>query len=171
MAATSLVPYGGGSAMLLQVPPLTPANYTSWAIKVEVILDAKGLWCAVAPTQGAAVDAGKSKTVRATMLGVLTEEMLMQVAMKPIVKEVWDSLKVRFIGTAQVRAARLAMLHGEFNRLRMEDGDELDVYASKVNDMAARYAQLGATLDDAAMVKKLLNTVPDRLYATMAGVE
>ena len=86
----------------------------------------------------------------------------MQVVMKPTTKEVWDSLKTRLTG--RVRAARLATLYDEFDRLRMEDGDELDAYAGKVR--GAR-----ATLDDATMVKKLLDTVPDRLYAAVAGIE
>ena len=102
-----------------------------------------------------------------SLLGALSEEVLLPVSTKPTAKEVWDSLK----GRTRVRAARLGTLRGEFNRLRMEDGDELDTYASKVNGMAVRYAQLGATLDVATMVKKLLNTVPDWLYAAMAGVE
>jgi hypothetical protein len=37
--------------------------------------------------------------------------------------------------------------------------------------MGARYANLGATLDDEAMVKKLLDSVPDRLYPAVAGIE
>ncbi|XBI80528.1 hypothetical protein VPH35_089670 [Triticum aestivum] len=53
----------------------------------------------------------------------------------------------------------------------MEDDDDLDAYASKVNDMAVRYAQLRSTLDEAAMVKKLLDTVPGRLYVMVAGIE
>ena len=166
----AVVPYGGGGgATALQVLPLTPANYTSWAIKVEAIFDAHGLWCAVAPAEGAAVDAGTSKTGRAAMLGALPEDLLMQVGTKTTAKEVWDSLKVRFVGADRVRAARLATLRGEFDRLRMDDGDELDDYAGKVSGMAARYAVLGATLDDSAMVKKLLDTVPDRLYARWPG--
>lgn len=84
----SFVPYGGGGVMLLQVLPLTPANYTSWTIKVEATLDAQGLWCAVAPVEGTTVDAGKSKTAWAAMLGALSEELPMQVAMKPTAKEV-----------------------------------------------------------------------------------
>jgi hypothetical protein len=36
---------------------------------------------------------------------------------------------------------------------------------------AARYAGLGTTLDDASMVKKLLDTVSDRLYPVVAGIE
>ena len=53
----------------------------------------------------------------------------------------------------------------------MEDGDELDAYAGKENGMAAKYVQLGSTLDEAAMVKKLLDAVPDRLYATLPRIE
>ena len=64
-AAMSLVPHGGGGgAMPLQLPPLTTMNYTAWAIKAEAIPAAKGLWSAVAPAEGAAIDARKSKTAR-----------------------------------------------------------------------------------------------------------
>ena len=35
----------------------------------------------------------------------------------------------------------------------------------------SRYASLGSTLSDADMVKKLLDTVPDRLYSAVAGIE
>ena len=42
---------------------------------------------------------------------------------------------------------------------------------SKISGMAAKFSGLGSTLDDAAMVKKLLDTVPDRLYPAVAGIE
>ncbi|KAE8801569.1 retrotransposon protein [Hordeum vulgare] len=70
-----------------------------------------------------------------------------------------------------VKAARLATRRGKFDCLRMDDDNDLDAYASKVYGMAARYAGLGSVLDDAAMVKKLLDTVPDHLYAAVAGIE
>ncbi|KAM3317381.1 hypothetical protein ACQJBY_035184 [Aegilops geniculata] len=53
----------------------------------------------------------------------------------------------------------------------MAEGDTLDGFAGKLGGMAARYAGLGSTLDDSAMVKKLLDSVPDRLYAAVAGIE
>jgi hypothetical protein len=43
--------------------------------------------------------------------------------------------------------------------------------AEKISGMTARYAGLGTTLDDAAMVKKLLDTDPDHLYPAVAGIE
>ncbi|XBH89037.1 hypothetical protein VPH35_081016 [Triticum aestivum] len=164
----AIVPHGaGGSTVSMAMPMLTPDNYTVWAIKAEAILDAQNLWEAVSP----AGDAGKNKTARAVLFGALSEDLLMQVSTKKTTAEVWASLKTRFVGADRVQAARLSTLRGEFDNLRMEEGEALDAYAGKIGGMAARYAGLGSTLGDAAMVKKLLDTVPDRLYAAVAGIE
>nr|XP_051229512.1 uncharacterized protein LOC127347360 [Lolium perenne] len=170
----ALVPHGagvGGSSVTLTCPVLTPTNYTVWAIKVEAILDAQGVWEAVSPADGVAVDAAKNKMARAQLLGALSEDILMSVSTKKTAKEVWDSLKTRFIGVDRVKAARLSTLRGEFDRLYMAEEEQLDDYAGKISGMAARYASLGSTLSDADMVKKLLDTVPDRLYNAVAGIE
>ncbi|XP_073363703.1 uncharacterized protein [Aegilops tauschii subsp. strangulata] len=168
----ALVPYGegaGGSASMA-MPMLTVDNYTVWAIKVQAILDVHTVWEAVAPGD-AAVNARKDKMARALLLGALPEDVLLQVSMKLTAREVWDSLKVRFVGADRVRVARLATLRGEFDRLKMADGDELDVYGGRLAAMAARYANPGETLGDAALVKKLLDTVPDQLFPVVAGIE
>ena len=86
------------------------------------------------------------------MMGALSEEVLVQVVMKPTAKEVWDSLKVRFIGTDRVRAAQLMTLRGDFDRLRMAGGEDMDGYTWK-------------------LVKKLLDIVPNRLYPAFTGIE
>jgi hypothetical protein len=152
-------------------PVLVPVKYTGSTIKVQAILDAQGLWEVVAPANGADVDERRNKMARAQLLQALPEDILMQVSTKPTAKEVWDSLKTRFVNADRVKAARLATLKGEFDKLIMEDTEPLDDYAGKISGMATRYAGLGATLDDASMVKKLLDTVPDRLYPTVAGIE
>jgi len=117
----------------------------------------------VAPAADAEVDAKKNKTARAQLLQALPEDILMQVSTKKTAKEVWESLKTRFVGADRVKTARLAMLKGDFDKLCMVDGDALDDYAGKISGMAAKFAGLGSTLDDAAMVKKLLDTMPDHL--------
>jgi hypothetical protein len=150
---------------------LTPSSYTARAIKMEAILDAQGLWEVVSPSSGAEVDARRGKTARAHLLQALPEDILMQVSCKPTAHEVWEALKTRFVGADRVRTARLAMLKGEFDQLLMADGDALDEHAGKISVMAARFASLGSTLDDAAMVKKLLDIVPDRQYPAVAGIE
>ena len=173
--AMALVPHGGvgGSVVPLSCPMLTGDNYTVWAIKVEANLDAQGLWVAVVPAEDAAVAiiAKKDKPARAYLLGALAEDILLQVSAKKTAAEVWASLKARFVGADRVRAARLSTFRGDFNRLYMANGEVLDIFAGKFSSMAARYANLGVTLDDVMMVKKLLDSVPDRLYAAVAGIE
>ena len=107
----------------------------------------------------AAVNTRKDKTARALLLGTLPGDVLLQVATNLTAREVWDSLKVRFVGADRVRSARLATLRGEFDRLKMADGEALDAYAGRLAGMTARYANLGEKLGDAALVKKLLDTI------------
>jgi hypothetical protein len=168
----AIVPHGGGAggSASMAMPMLTVDNYTVWAIKAQAILDVHTVWEAVA-SGDAAVNARKDKTARTLLLGALPVDVLLQVSTKLTAREVWDSLKVRFVGADRVRAARLATLRGDFDRLKMADGEALDAYAGRLAGMAARYASLGETLGDAALVKKLLDTVPDRLFPVVAGIE
>ena len=154
----------GGSSVSMTYPVLSPVGYTVWAIKVETILDVQGLWKVVSPSGNGVVDAHKNKTARAQLLQALPEDILMQVSTKKTAKEVWESLKTRFVGADRVKTARLATLKGDFDKLCMVDGDALDDYAGKISGMAAKFAGLGSTLDDAAMVKKLLDTVERPLF-------
>ena len=150
---------------------LAPNGYTVWAIKAQAILDAHTLWEAVSPAGDAAVNAKKCKTARAMLPLGLPEDVLLSVATKATAREVWDSLKVRFVGAERMRAARRATLRGELDRLKMDDGESLDAYAGRLAGMAARFAGLGETLGETELVKKLLDTVPDRLFPVVAGIE
>ncbi|XBI98479.1 hypothetical protein VPH35_018711 [Triticum aestivum] len=109
----AIMPHGGGAGSVsMAMPMLTPDNYTVWAIKAQAILDAHTVWEAVAPAGDPAVNAKKCKTARAMILGGLLQDVLLSVAAKLTATEVWDSLKVRFVGADRVRAARLVTLHG-----------------------------------------------------------
>nr|XP_020199955.1 uncharacterized protein LOC109785771 [Aegilops tauschii subsp. strangulata] len=171
----ALVPYacGSGGSVSQPVPVLTGENYTTWAIKVEADLDAAGLREAVVPLEDTAsvMISKKDKPARAYLLRALADNVLLQVAPKKTAAEIWSSLKSRFVGADHVKASRLGTLRSEFELLRMDGGESLDAFVGKISGMAARYAGLGSTLDDASMVKKLLDCVPDRRYAAVAGME
>jgi uncharacterized protein (DUF2235 family) len=102
------------------------------------------------------------------LLQAVSEDILMQVSTKPMMKEVWDSLKTRFVSSDHVKAAHLSTLKGEFDKLCMAEGELLDDYADKISGIVARYASLGSMLDDATMLKKLLNIISDRIYPAVA---
>jgi len=99
-------------------------------------MEDQGVWEVVEPAKGTteaqtAALFGKDKKVRAHLLRCLLDDMLMQVAMKKMGKEVWDYLKSRFVSADRVKEARLQTLKSEFNALRMKDDEGLDHYARK----------------------------------------
>lgn len=59
---------------------------------------------------GIAVNEKKNKTVRAQIFTALSEDILMHVSKKKTAKEVWDSLKTRFVGADCIKEAWLSTL-------------------------------------------------------------
>ncbi|XP_066395870.1 uncharacterized protein [Miscanthus floridulus] len=98
-------------------------------------------------------------------------EVVEPVATKQTRKEVRDSLKARFVGEERVKEARLQILKSEFDGLRVKDDESIDSYAGKLMSMSVRYANLGGSLDDAALLKKMFDTAPECYINVIAGVE
>ena len=60
-----------------QYPQLTTTNYTSWVIRMQAMMEDQGVWEAIKPAAGAAVDKKKGKKVRSHLFQVLLEDLLM----------------------------------------------------------------------------------------------
>jgi hypothetical protein len=105
---------GGGEARQVY-PSLTNMNYTSWCIRVQAIMEDWEEWEVVEPDVEATVPTkaeavkikAKDKKIKANLLQCIPNDILMQVAKKKTGKEVWDSLKARFIGTDRVKDTRM----------------------------------------------------------------
>ncbi|XP_021979979.1 uncharacterized protein LOC110876109 [Helianthus annuus] len=138
---------------------------------MEAIMDAHGLWEAIEPPTDVAVDEKKSKQARAFIFQSIPEEILSQAAKKKTAKEVWDSLKSRYVGAELVEKARLRILKSEFEALQMKDGETVDDYAGKLSGMVSKYNSVGAELDDEELVRKLFDTVPERFINLVASIE
>jgi len=170
----------GGGGGQIAYPVLTASNYVTWSIRVQAIMEDQGVWGVVEPPPSAPgeatapqtpAEAKLDKKARAHLLQCLPDDLLMAVAGKKTGKEVWDTLKARFVGEQGVKEARLQTLKGEFDALQMKDDESVDVYAGKLSGMAVRYGNLGGSLDDTALVKKLFDTVPERFINVVAGIE
>jgi hypothetical protein len=139
-------------------------------------MEDQGVWEVVEPPEGTSTtqtadQSGKDKTARAHLLQCLSDDLLMQVAKKKTGREVWECLKSRFVGADRVRDARLQTLKSEFDALKMKEDEMIDSYAGKLTGMSVRYSNLGGTLDDATLVKKLFDSVPERFIQVVAEIE
>ncbi|XP_076910419.1 uncharacterized protein LOC143568061 [Bidens hawaiensis] len=156
------------SSTSLQCPKLTKTNYNTWVVIMESILDAQGLWEVV---NGEAIDDRKNKMARAIILQALPENMLMQVARTRDAQKIWESLRVRFLGVDRVQQARLRSLMRDFNQLKMGEKEFVEDFAGKITEYASQFDSLGSPMEDHELVKKLLDSVPDRFIAIVATIE
>ncbi|KAD6119425.1 hypothetical protein E3N88_10696 [Mikania micrantha] len=139
----------GAGGTTQSIPKLTGTNYTTWSIVVEAIMDDQGIWEAIQPAAGAAVDERKNKTARSFLFQAVSEEVLLQIAQYRSAKEIWDSLKTRYVGEERVQKARLQTLNREFEMLNMKDEETID----------------------SMLVKKILDAVPGKFFQLVAAIE
>ncbi|GKA19242.1 zinc finger, CCHC-type containing protein [Tanacetum coccineum] len=153
----------------LQCPKLNASNYTTWAIMMETILKAYGLWETLEATE--VTDGKRMNTTKAMILTTLPEDILMQVAQYETAKEVWESIKVRYIGEDRVQKARLQTLRSELETLKMKNNESVSDFAGKLGSIRGKFKSLGSTLKDKTLVRKLLNSVPNKFLPIVASIE
>ncbi|XP_076892656.1 uncharacterized protein LOC143544429 [Bidens hawaiensis] len=161
----------GGTPMSFQCPVLNSTNYTIWAIKIRSIFNVHGIWEAVEPKEGTEVDEKKNNTAIALLYQSIPENMVLQIANFTSAKEIWDALKVRHVGVDRVKEAHLEILESDFESLKMGVDDSLDVYAGKISEIASQASNLGHTMSDKKLVRKLLSSVPEKFIQIVVTIE
>nr|GEU94011.1 UvrD-like helicase, ATP-binding domain, P-loop containing nucleoside triphosphate hydrolase [Tanacetum cinerariifolium] len=72
----------------LQCPKLTETNYTTWALMMETIMKAYGIWETIVTKEGVTTNEKKENTSKAIIFQTLPQDVLMQVAQYSTAKEV-----------------------------------------------------------------------------------
>nr|GEX98247.1 zinc finger, CCHC-type [Tanacetum cinerariifolium] len=148
---------------------LKPTNYSLWAIRMQIILKANGLWEMIEPNEKTQADNKKDKTAMAFLYQALPEEQLLQITKHKTAKAIWDALKTRHMGEEIVQQARLQTLKSDFEMLHMKEDETINTFTTKLTTLVNKAASLGHTMKDEELVRKLLNAVPDRLAECKAS--
>ncbi|XP_074376724.1 uncharacterized protein LOC141718244 [Apium graveolens] len=156
----------------LNYPMLTKENYTAWAMKMMVFMQAHGVWEAVEPSDPkAAKDEKMDKVALAMIYQGIPEEMLLSLAAKRTSKEAWDALKIMCQGADRVKAARVQAMKAEFETLSMKDSEHIDDYCMKLNGLVTNIRALGEEVTESYVVKKLLRSVPAKFLQIASTIE
>nr|GFA49495.1 zinc finger, CCHC-type [Tanacetum cinerariifolium] len=150
---------------------IKPSNYSLWAIRMQIIFEANGLWETIEPNEKTQADNKKDKTAIAFLYQALPEEQLFQITKHKTVKAIWDALKTRHIEEERVQQARLQTLKSKFELLQTKEDETIDTFTIKLTTLVNKAASLGHTMEDEALVRKLLNAIPDRYLQIVASIE
>nr|GEY98563.1 zinc finger, CCHC-type [Tanacetum cinerariifolium] len=160
-----------GSTTYFQCPVLKGTNYMTWAIRMQVILEANGLWEMIEPNEKTKADTKKDKTAIAFLYQALPEEQLLQIIKHKTAKAIWDALKIRHVGVNRVQQAKQQTLKLEFEILQMKENESIDSFVTRLTDIINKAASVGLAYEDSTLVRKLLNAVPDRFLQIVASIE
>ncbi|XP_074336212.1 uncharacterized protein LOC141673367 [Apium graveolens] len=105
------------SSFGLSYPLLTKMNYTAWALKMKVFMQAHGVWDAIEPKESkdgkSTVENRVDKRALAVIYQGIPEELLLSIAEKCTAKDAWNTIKTVNLGADKVKAARAQTLKAE----------------------------------------------------------
>lgn len=131
-------------SMSLQYPMLMKSNYSAWAMKMKVFMQAQGVWDAIEPMNAkAAAEERKDKMAMAAIYQGIPEETLLLLAKKKTAKEAWEFLKTMHLGADRVKIAKVQTLKTVFEALRMKESESIDELALKMSAIVSKIITLG----------------------------
>ncbi|XP_035837273.1 uncharacterized protein LOC118485125 [Helianthus annuus] len=101
----------------------------------------------------------------------LPDDILLQVAKYNRAHEVWEAIRVRFLGADRVQKARLHVLRSELENLKMKDNELIDEFAGRISAIEGRFNNLVSVIEPETLVRKLFNSLPIRFLPIIASIE
>ena len=156
----------------LSYPMLTRSKYTTWSLKMKVLMKAEGVWGAI--EQKDPKIAVYDKTVQVALAAIyqgVREDVLLTITEKEIAKEAWEVIKTMSMGVERVKEAKVQALKGEFESLIMNETEKIEDFCMKLSGIVTNMRVLGETMEESSVVKKILRAVSDKFLQIASNIE
>ena len=87
------------------------------------------------------------------------------------VEEVWTILQTTYEGTKAVKDSKLQRLITSFEEIKMEEDESFDEFYAKLKDIVNSTFNLGETIPEPKIVRKVLRSLPKRFHAKITAIE
>jgi hypothetical protein len=152
----------------IELPMLTRSNYHDWSLVMQVSLEALGLWGAVESDK---VERHDNRLAFATILCGVPLEMKSGLTVKNTTKEAWVANKLEWVGDTYVKEANVQKLLKEFEAFTHVDGESVDDLMLRINDIIGKLRELGETMEDKHVVRKILLVMPKKYDQIIVCIE
>lgn len=161
------------------IAPLTALNYSTWNIKVEMLLTRSKVWSVVDGSEiappasdpvGHAAWKSKDSEARSDILLHCGDKQLALLKSLPTSKAVWDKLKQLY---ERSNRASQVNLHKQLCHLRMSENDDVVSFLENWQSVLQDTATAGCEFNDAQQVMLLLSALPNSWSAfvtTQGGI-
>jgi hypothetical protein len=135
---------------------------------MKIKLEAQSLW--------AAVDKGDAefqvdRMALDAICSTVPPDMIATLAVKSTTKEAWDCIKTMRIGDDRVWKASLQKVRREYELLSFRDGESVEDFAMRLNNITTQLATLGDAEPDHKIIDKYLRIARPRYKQLVISVE
>lgn len=97
--------------------------------------------------------------------------ILETILVKKTSKQIWDSMKKKFEGSARVNRSHLQALRREFENLEMKTAEGVSKYFSIVLSVANKMRTYGEQMQDVIVVEKILRSLSEKFNYGVCSIE
>ncbi|CAL9007503.1 unnamed protein product [Prunus brigantina] len=175
-----------GSSFVQPSIPRFDGHYDHWSMLMENFLRSKEYWSLVENgittyAEGTVLTEAQLKTIEDQKLKDLKAKnylfqaidraILETILKKDTVKDIWDSLKKKYQGTARVKRAQLQALRKEFEMLQMKNGETVTDYFARILTVANKMRIHGDRMEDVTVIEKILRSMTSKYDYVVCSIE
>ena len=106
-----------------------------------------------------------------SLFGAVTNEEFKKISSTETAKEAWTILQTTYEGTKAVKDSKLQRLTTSFKDIKMEDDKSFDEFYAKLKNIVNSAFNLGETIPEPKIVRKVLRSLPERFHAKITAIE
>ena len=111
-----------------------------------------------------------SRALNALFSGVTNEEFK-KISSLEVSKEAWTILETTYEGTKAVKTVKFQRLTSSFEEIRMEEDETFDEFYTKLKDIVNSAFNLGESIVESKIVRKILSSLPKRFHAKITAIK
>ena len=160
-------------------------NYTFWKVRMRAFLQSldEKVWQAVkigwTKPKEAPADWNDAKIKAANfnnralnaLFSAVTNEKFKKISSTETAKEAWTILQITYEGIKAVKDSKLQRLTTSFEEIKMKEDESFNEFYAKLKDIVNSEFNLGETIPEPKIVRKVLRSLPERFHAKITAIK
>ena len=173
-----------GQSLIIS-PLFDGTNYVYWKVRMRYFLQSldKKVWQAIeigwTKPKEAPADWDDAKIKAANfnsralnvLFSAVTNEEFNKISSNETAKEAWTILQTTYEGTKAVKDSKLQRLITSFKEIKMEEDESFDEFYANLKDIVNSAFNLGETIPEPKIMRKVLRYLPKRIHAKIIAIE
>ena len=105
------------------------------------------------------------------LFSAVTNEEFKKISSTETAKEAWTILQTTYEGTKAVKDSKLQRLTTSFEEIKMEEDESFDEFYAELKDIVNSAFNLGETIPESKIVRKVLRSLLKRFHAKITAIE